>query len=160
MLEEGKRVDTSAEFRRMISRFLLAAAAASFLLVVPADGARAQAMPTAASPAAVKPLPFVSPIFGDDMVLQRGKPNTLWGWSEPGNTIRVQIGDSTASAIAGADRRWEVKIQPPPAGGPYTLRISGGETIELHNVLVGDVLAVRRPVEHGVAAPVRAQWRR
>jgi sialate O-acetylesterase len=32
-----------------------------------------------------------------------------------------------------------VKIQPPPVGGPYTLRISGRETLELHNVLVGDV---------------------
>ena len=123
----------------MISRSLLAAAAASFLLVAPTGSARAQAMPKAASPAAVKPLPFVSPIFGDNMVLQRGKANTLWGWSEPGETIRVQIGDNTASAIAGADRRWEVKIQPPPAGGPYTLRISGRETLELHNALVGDV---------------------
>ena len=123
----------------MISRSLLAAAAAFLLLVAPTGSARAQAMPTAAPPAAAKPLPFVSPIFGDNMVLQRGKANTLWGWSEPGETIRVQIGDNTASAIAGADRRWEVKIQPPPAGGPYTLRISGRETLELHNVLVGDV---------------------
>jgi hypothetical protein len=91
----------------MISRSLLAAAAASFLLVAPpgsppADG---QAVPKAASPGAVKPLPFLSPIFGDNMVLQRGKANTLWGWSEPGDAIRVQIGDNTASAIAGADRR-------------------------------------------------------
>jgi sialate O-acetylesterase len=123
----------------MISRSLLAAAAASFLLVAPAGSARAQAAPKEALPAAVKPLPLVSPIFGDNMVLQRGKANTLWGWSEPGDTIRVQIGENTASAIAGADRRWEAKIQPPPAGGPYTLRISGRETLELHNVLAGDV---------------------
>ena len=27
------------------------------------------------------PLPFVSPIFADHMVLQRGKPNPIWGWS-------------------------------------------------------------------------------
>ncbi|HME58695.1 MAG TPA: sialate O-acetylesterase, partial [Terracidiphilus sp.] len=30
-------------------------------------------------------------------------------------------------------------IQPPPAGGPYTLKITGREKVELHNVLVGDV---------------------
>jgi sialate O-acetylesterase len=125
----------------MISRSLLAAAAASLLLVAPpgSPSADGQAVPKAAPPAAVKPLPFLSPIFGDNMVLQRGKANTLWGWSEPGDSIRVQIGASTASAIAGADRRWEVKIQPPPAGGPYTLRISAPKTLELHNVLVGDV---------------------
>lgn len=130
-----------AEFRRMISRSFLAAAAVSFLLVAPpgVPSAYGQAAPTAAPSAAVKPLPFLSPIFGDNMVLQRGKANTLWGWSEPGDTIHVQLGDNTASAVAGADRRWEVRIQPPPAGGPYTLRISGPKTLELHNVLVGDV---------------------
>ena len=31
------------------------------------------------------PLPFVSPIFGDHMVLKRGKPNAIWGWSTPGD---------------------------------------------------------------------------
>src|ERR1035438_4472601 len=64
---------------------------------------------------AAKPLPFVSPIFADNMVLQRGKANTIWGWSEPGDHVQVQIGDQSASAIAGADRRWQVTIQPPPA---------------------------------------------
>ena len=88
---------------------------------------------------ATKPLPFVSPIFGENMVLQRGKDNTIWGWSDPGDKIRVDIADKTASAVAGPDRRWQVKIQPPPAGGPYTLKISGRQTAELHNVLVGDV---------------------
>ena len=29
-------------------------------------------------PQAAAPLPFVSPIFGDNMVLQRGKPNAIW----------------------------------------------------------------------------------
>jgi sialate O-acetylesterase len=44
-----------------------------------------------------------------------------------------------ASGVAGADRRWEVKIEPPAAGGPYTVKISGHQTVELQNVLVGDV---------------------
>jgi sialate O-acetylesterase len=89
--------------------------------------------------AAAKPLPFVSPIFGDDMVMQRGKPNAVWGWSEPGDTVRVEIADKSASAVAGADRRWQVNIDPPPAGGPYTVKIAGRQQVELHNVLVGDV---------------------
>jgi sialate O-acetylesterase len=86
-----------------------------------------------------KTLPFVSTLFGDDMVLQRGKLNTVWGWSEPGDKVTVQIGDTSATGVAGADRRWQVKIQPPPAGGPYTVKISGHESVELHNVMVGDV---------------------
>lgn len=83
--------------------------------------------------------PFVSPIFADNMVLQRDKLNTIWGWSDPGDTIHVQIGDRAESAVAQQDHRWQVKIQPPAPGGPYTVRISGHQTVELHNVLVGDV---------------------
>jgi sialate O-acetylesterase len=73
------------------------------------------------------------------MVLQRGKANTLWGWAEPGDKVEVEIGASKATGIAGPDRRWEVKILPPAAGGPYTVRVSGKQTVELQNVLVGDV---------------------
>jgi sialate O-acetylesterase len=32
-----------------------------------------------------------------------------------------------------------VKIQPPPPGGPYSITITGRQTVELHEVLVGDV---------------------
>jgi sialate O-acetylesterase len=85
------------------------------------------------------PLPFVSPIFGDNMVLQRDKPNTMWGWSQPGDSVRVEIGAMSATGTAGAGGRWQVKIQPPPVGGPYTVKISGRQTVELHEVLVGDV---------------------
>ena len=83
-----------------------------------------------------KPLPFLSPIFGDNMVLQRGKVNTIWGWSEPGDKVRVQIAAKSASGVEGPDRRWVVKIQPPHSGGPYTVSINGREVRELHNVLV------------------------
>jgi len=88
---------------------------------------------------ALRPLPFVSMIFGDNMVLQRGKKNTIWGWSDPGDKVRVEISGKHSSGVAGPDRRWQVKIQPPGGGGPYTVKISGHQTVELHNVLVGDV---------------------
>ncbi|UWZ84152.1 sialate O-acetylesterase [Occallatibacter riparius] len=124
----------------MIQRFTSLKVAAAALLLVAASGTFAQPTPGQATPStAGKALPFVSPIFGDNMVLQRDKPDAIWGWSDPGDTVRVQIGDKTATATAGADRRWQVKIQPPAAGGPYTVSITGHQTVELHNVLVGDV---------------------
>jgi sialate O-acetylesterase len=83
--------------------------------------------------------PFVSTIFGDNMVLQRNKPDAIWGWSDPGDQVNVEIAGHTATAVAGADRRWQAKIDPPAAGGPYTMIITGHQTVELHNVLVGDV---------------------
>ena len=93
----------------------------------------------AAPPQETAPLPFVSPIFGDNMVLQRGKPNVVWGWSQPGDTVRMEIGENSATGTAGADGKWQVRIQPPAPGGPYTVKISGRQTVELHDVLVGDV---------------------
>jgi len=89
--------------------------------------------------AAEKPLPLVSPLFGDNMVLQRGKPNTIWGWANPGQEIRVTIAGRTAKTVTKTDGRWVVAIQPPAPGGPYTLTIDGPEHVEFHEVLVGDV---------------------
>jgi hypothetical protein len=94
---------------------------------------------SAASAQNSSPRPFVSPIFGDNMVLQRGKPNTIWGWSEPGDQVRVEIGGNSSLATGGADGKWQAKIQPPGVGGPYTLNIRGKQALELHDVLVGDV---------------------
>jgi len=124
----------------MIRRYTRVAAAAAALLTIAEAVAFAQSTPGEAMPAATaKALPFVSPLFGDNMVLQRGKPDAIWGWSDPGDTVRVQIGEQSATATAGPDRRWLVKIQPPAPGGPYTVSITGHQSIELHNVLVGDV---------------------
>ncbi len=124
----------------MISRPICVAAVASALLMAAELVVFAQPGPGESMPGgATQTLPFVSPIFGDNMVLQRGKLDTIWGWSTPGDTVRVQIGDKAATGTAGADHRWQVRIQPPAPGGPYTVKISGDQSVELHNVLVGDV---------------------
>jgi sialate O-acetylesterase len=84
-------------------------------------------------------LPFVSPMFSDNMVLQRGKLNAIWGWSTPGQEVRVEVGGAVAKTLAGSDGRWQVLVQPPATGGPYTIFIDGPQHKELHEVLVGDV---------------------
>src|SRR5947209_5988457 len=89
--------------------------------------------------AADAPLPFVSPVFGDHMVLQRGKPNTFWGWAKPGETVRVDLAGHQASGKAGEDGRWQVQVDPPEVGGPYTVKIDGPQHAEFRDVLVGDV---------------------
>ena len=90
--------------------------------------------------AADAPLPLVSPMFGDNMVLQRGRPNAIWGWAKPGEVVRVELAGHTAAATADAEGRWQAQIQPPAPGGPYTLKISDADqTVELHEILVGDV---------------------
>jgi len=97
------------------------------------------ALAVASSAFAAEKLPFVSPIFGDHMVLQRGKTNTIWGWTKPGETVRVTFADKTATAVAQADGRWTAQIDPPAVGGPRALLIEGSQRVELQDVLVGDV---------------------
>ena len=84
-------------------------------------------------------LPFVSPVFGDHMVLQRGKANHIWGWTQPGAKVRVEIAGQTAQAVAADDGRWQVEFNPPAAGGPYVLKIDGPQHAEFADILVGDV---------------------
>ncbi len=91
------------------------------------------------APPSSAPLPLVSPIFADGMVLQRGKPNPIWGWTEPGQAVRVSVNGTTAETRAGTDGKWDVAIAPPPVGGPYEVTIEGPQRVVLHDVLVGDV---------------------
>ncbi len=84
-------------------------------------------------------LPFVSPMFGDHMVLQRGMRNVIWGWTKPSEKVAISIGGKTLSGVASASGRWEVSFDPPAVGGPYTLKVSGPESVEFKDVLVGDV---------------------
>jgi sialate O-acetylesterase len=85
-------------------------------------------------------LPFVSPMFGNNMVLQRGKANRFWGWAKPGQAIRVEMAGQTAMAVTGPDGRWQAEVKVPAPGGPYTVKITGPEqSVVLHEVLVGDV---------------------
>jgi len=94
---------------------------------------------TLATTAAEPALPFLSPLFGEHMMLQRGRPNPLWGWAQPGTEVKVSIAGQSATAVAGSDGRWQAEIAPPAAGGPYTLAIDGPERREFTDVLVGDL---------------------
>ncbi len=83
--------------------------------------------------------PFLSPVFTDHMVLQRDRNDAVWGWAEPGEKVTVTIAGQSASAVAGADGRWQALLPPLPAGGPHVMTVAGPETVTLQDILVGDV---------------------
>ncbi|WP_035611429.1 sialate O-acetylesterase [Haloferula sp. BvORR071] len=83
--------------------------------------------------------PFLSPVFTDNMVLQRDQQDAVWGWTQAGSTVKVSIAGKTAEAKAGADGKWLATLPALPAGGPYTLSVEGPESVTLKDVLVGDV---------------------
>jgi sialate O-acetylesterase len=80
-------------------------------------------------------------VIGDNMVLQQGIPVTIWGWADPCENVVIKFGSSSVawSATADADGKWETRIGPLNAGGPYEMTISGGNPITLKNILVGEV---------------------
>src|ERR1043166_6124584 len=78
-------------------------------------------------------------LIGDNMVVQQGVPVRVWGWAEAGEQVTVSMAGKSAEAKADAKGRWEARIGPFKAGGPFEMTIAGKNTIVLRNVLVGEV---------------------
>ncbi len=98
------------------------------ILALAAAAARASAAPT---------LPL---LFADGAVLQRDQPMPVWGWARPAARIEVDFDGRAAQATTDAQGRWQVRLPPHPAGGPYRLRVSGdGAILQVRDVWVGDV---------------------
>ena len=81
-------------------------------------------------------------IFTDHLVLQQGQENRIWGWADPGEEVTVSIAGVEHAAAADKSGRWETKLQPlsvlPPSES-LTITVEGKNTIEIRDVLVGEV---------------------
>ena len=75
------------------------------------------------------------------MVLQQRSWVKIWGWGSPAEKVKISTSWDTRvdSATVDGNARFEVNIKTPTAGGPYSIIIKGSNTIELQNVLVGEV---------------------
>lgn len=80
-------------------------------------------------------------VFGDNMVLQQKTKVPIWGRAEPGEKVSVTGSwqDKVFLVKTNSDGKWMVKLSTPEAGGPYSITISGHETIEIENVMIGEV---------------------
>lgn len=78
-------------------------------------------------------------LLTDHMVVQRGLPVHLWGMAAPHENISATFRSETNSTSADDLGRWSLYLSPGEAGGPFELTVKGTNTIELHDVLVGDV---------------------
>ncbi|MBK8087884.1 MAG: sialate O-acetylesterase [Chitinophagaceae bacterium] len=80
-------------------------------------------------------------LVSSNMVLQQKATVKIWGWADPAEKIFVTTSwnNQTDSAIASRGAKWEMSIQTPKAGGPYTITLKGRNTILLNNVLIGEV---------------------
>lgn len=80
-------------------------------------------------------------VIGNNMVLQRGIEAPVWGWALPGQAISVEASweGPIATTQANENGRWMVRLPEAEAGGPHTIQITGEETINLTNVMIGEV---------------------
>lgn len=83
----------------------------------------------------------LSPLFGNNMVLQQQSDVNIWGKAD--RRAKVSLTTSWNKAKyhirTGEDGAWRIKMKTPVAGGPYTITISDGKEMKLENVMIGEV---------------------
>src|SRR5216110_249814 len=80
-------------------------------------------------------------VLSSNMVLQQQSSVKLWGWSSPAEMIYITTSwnNKTDSVKATRDANWQLSVQTPAAGGPYTITFKGQNTVVLNDVLIGEV---------------------
>lgn len=81
-------------------------------------------------------------IFRSNMVLQRDKPITIWGWAPVGTGVEVSFGKRSAKAKAEGERgRWQVTFDSQSANseGQELVVKAGKKVIRMENILIGDL---------------------
>jgi sialate O-acetylesterase len=81
-------------------------------------------------------------VFSDNMVLQQNSKVAIWGWSDPGETVKIVTSWNSKDTIkvkADNTSAWKTNIQTIGAGGPYIIHIIGNGKVELKNVMLGEV---------------------
>lgn len=110
-------------------------------------------------------------IFSDGIVMQRFAPIPLWGWGNPGEKVKVTLGDKTKKVKVGKDGKWQITMPELPAGGPYRLSVAETNktpmTVSL-DLYVGDVflmsgqsnqeLPIRRCMDNKTVAEVSKSY--
>lgn len=83
---------------------------------------------------------LLHPLFQDHAVLQRDQPIPVWGNAAPGTTVSVRLAGRAVTARADASGRWQARLTPLAAGGPYVLSVRAGKGSQVvQDVQMGDV---------------------
>lgn len=78
-------------------------------------------------------------VFSSNMVLQRNAYVKIFGTGKSGDSVIAMINGVSAKAVID-NEKWTIVLPPMPAGGPYTLTITDGDTsYTFDNVMVGEV---------------------
>ena len=80
-------------------------------------------------------------LLTNNMVLQQQENVRIWGWASPSEKVTVTGSWDNQPVIATTtdNATWALSVRTPVAGGPYSLTITGRNTIILTDVLIGEV---------------------
>ncbi len=82
-------------------------------------------------------------IFSDHMILQRGAPAAVWGWSDAGGRVTVRFAGQSQATTAAPDGSWTVSLDALEASAEpreFTVESDNGkDTVRLQDVVVGEV---------------------
>ncbi len=78
-------------------------------------------------------------LFTDNMVLQRNEEINIWGWADAYEKVEITMFKKKYKAQADKNGKWLIKLPAKAVGGPYKMLIKGKNTIELKNIMFGDV---------------------
>lgn len=82
----------------------------------------------------------VPSVLSDNMVLQRDAKVPIWGSGKPGEKISVEFDGQQKSAVADKNGSWRVNLDRlKESRSGKTMKIKGDNTIEIKDILVGDV---------------------
>lgn len=78
-------------------------------------------------------------LWTDHAVLQRDQPVQVWGRAAAGEQVAVSFRGHSAATVADEFGRWQLALPPGPAGGPFSMELTGSNRITLNDLMVGDV---------------------
>jgi sialate O-acetylesterase len=81
-------------------------------------------------------------LIADNMIVQQLTDARLWGWAEPGKTVKVSVSWNSDVCSTKADKngKWLVSVKTPAAGyTPLSITFDDGDKLTVSNVLSGEV---------------------
>ena len=78
-------------------------------------------------------------IFCNNMVIQRNMEVKIYGWADAYERVEITFLKKKQKTKADKNGNWQIKLPAQIAGGPYEMQIKGENTIELKNIMFGDV---------------------
>ncbi len=82
----------------------------------------------------------VSPLYTDNMVIQRRRPIVIEGIANAGDKVTIKLGPKSLNAVTASDGKWRVEFPQMEAVTGLRLTISTkGRSLEYSNIAVGEV---------------------